>query len=305
MKNSLNTLLSWTRRVGLALAVCGLLPDRAAAGQPGSDIRSASHMVYGLPGGGMPDLPRVPNFLDLADYVARNPETVKKAAKLGLKGADGVADGLEAIQDSTPYIPVDAVMGVIDKLGEGIEEALKRGDDIGEILDKYKDKIKGAGDKIKILSTALKVIKGVHLSGHALKDLYDGNRSKFAKSLNELIKETWKFGGDAAGGAVGTAGGAYLGGLVGGFFGGVGAIPGAIIGGAIGGYLGGKGGEWAAENWGHENVSKKWGKGISDWWFGTGKKPPSLPPPMPGGGGASWGGGGKKGPRPAPKLNSF
>ena len=302
MKARFRKPLAWIRCAALALAGLGLAAGPAAAGQPGSDIRSAVTSVYGTPGGGLTGVPRVPNFLDLADYVAQNPEVVEKAAKLGLKGADKVADGLESIQDSKLYIPVDAVMGVIDKLGEGIEEALKRGEDIGEILDKYKDKIKGAGDKIRILSTALKVIKAVHLSGHAIKDLYDGNRWRFGKDLNEIIKETWKFGGDAAGSAGGAAAGAALGGAIGVWFGGVGAVPGAIIGGALGGYLGGKGGEALGEA-AHDRWTKKWGRGISGWWFGSGKKPPALPPPLGGGSGGS--GGGRYRPKPTPKLNSF
>jgi len=266
----------------------------------------------GTPGGIIPMSP----FASLGVYVAQHPEVVDEAGRLGLKGADTVADGAEAIQDSPLYIPVDGGMGIIDNLSDGIKEALEKGKDIGDLLDKHKDSIKGASDKIKVISRILKGLKVAHLTGHVIEAYQSGDRERFAEALNDAVKEGLKMGGEAAGSWGGTLAGAKVGALVGVWFGGAGAIPGAIIGGAVGGWLGGKAGEAGAE-WINDNFVKDSTRSLADWAFdqkhGT-LREPMLPPPISGGSSGTFGsGGGSSGTfggagsssQAPPKLNAF
>lgn len=297
----LNSVLTRIIRFGVGmlagLLIAGTAPATAAP-------------LAGIPSGGM--MQQSP-FVNLGVYVSQHPEVVAEAGKLGLKGADAIADGVDAIQDSNLYIPVDAGMGITQNLSEEIEKALKEGKNIGDLLDKYKDKLKSAGDKIKVITLVLKGLKVTHLSGHVIETLYNGDRDKFDEALNNAVKEGLKMGGDAAGSWAGAALGAKGGAAIGAWFGGVGAIPGAIIGGAVGGWLGGKGGEKAGE-WINDNVVKKSTQSLGNWVFDSihGKPPgPLLPPPISGGSsgkfGSSGGTGSGSGPssQTPPKLKAF
>lgn len=301
MKTSLNKLLTRILRFGVG-ALAGLVIVGTAP------ANATMPLVGGSPGGMIQQSP----FVNLGAYVAQHPEVVTEAGKLGLKGADAVADGVGAIQDSSLYFPVDAGMGLTEKLSDEIQTALKEGKNIGDLLDKHKDKFKSASDKIKVISLVLKGLKVAHLSGHVIETLYNGDRDKFNEALNNAVKEGLKMGGDAAGTWAGAALGAKGGALIGAWFGGVGAIPGAIIGGAVGGWLGGKGGEAAGE-WINDNVVKDSTKSLGNWVFDSihGKPPgPLLPPPLPGGSGGAFGGssggtGSGTSSQAPPKLKAF
>lgn len=279
------TLTRLIQRFALAIAAGGLLLAGAA-----SVASAAPQPVGGLPNGMMINAP----FVSLGVCVAQHPEVLAQAGKLGLKGADKVADGIDAIQDSPYYIPVDAGMGIIDNLSDGIKEALEKGKDIGDLLDKHKDSIKGASDKIKVISRILKGLKVAHLTGHVIEAYQSGDRERFAEALNDAVKEGLKMGGEAAGSWGGTLAGAKVGALVGVWFGGAGAIPGAIIGGAVGGWLGGKAGEAGAE-WINDNFVKDSTRSLADWAFEKGHgtlREPMLPPPLSGGSSGTFGSGG-------------
>lgn len=287
------------------LAAVALAAGALTAGQPGSDIRTLAQRVYG--GGATlvaPDvlgLPRVPNMLDLIDLVAQNPEVVAEASRLGLRVADGAADGLDYVQDTKIFKILNVGADGIGQLNDFIEAALKKGEKLAELLEANKDKIQNYSKKLKILDWALKGIKIAHLSGHVIESLYNKDRAGFSEALNELVKGGLKMGSGMGGAAAGTA----LGTFIGGFFGGVGAIPGAVIGGVIGGWLGGEAGEAGAE-YVNDNYLKDGTKGTArdlyDWLFGP-QAPPALPPPLPGGTGG--GAGSPYRPRPPPKLNRF
>ncbi|MDX9867896.1 MAG: hypothetical protein RBT78_08215 [Kiritimatiellia bacterium] len=276
------TLTRLIQRFALAIAAGGLLLAGAA-----SVASAAPQPVGGLPNGMMINAP----FVSLGVCVAQHPEVLAQAGKLGLKGADKVADGIDAIQDSPYYIPVDAGMGITQNLSEEIEKALEKGQDIGELLDKHKDSIKSAGDKIKVITLVLKGLKVAHLTGHVIEAYQSGDRERFAEALNNAVKEGLKMGGDAAGSWAGGALGAKAGAAIGVWFGGVGAIPGAIIGGAVGSWLGGKAGEAGAE-WINDNFVKDSTRNLADWAFDKKYGPPLLPPPLSGGSSGTFGSGG-------------
>ena len=301
------TLPRLTQRFALALTAGVLLLAGTA-----SVASAAPQSVGGLPNGMMINAP----FVSLGVCVAQHPEVLAEAGKLGLKGADTLADGAEAIQDSNLYIPVDAGMGITQNLSEEIAKALEEGKDIGELLDKHKDSIKGAGDKLKVISLILKGLKVAHLTGHVIESYQSGDLERFAEALNNAVKEGLKMGGDAAGSWAGGALGAKAGAAIGAWFGGVGAIPGAIIGGAVGSWIGGKTGE-AGAGWINDNFVKDSTRNLADWAFdqkhGT-LREPMLPPPISGGSSGTFGSGGGSsgtfggaGPssQAPPKLNAF
>ncbi len=282
MKTTRNEFLTRIVRLGVGVLASLIMAGSAPAAAP--------QFAGGTPGGIIPMSP----FASLGVYAAQHPEVVDEAARLGLKGADTVADGADAIQDSPLYIPVDGGMGIIDNLSDGIKEALEKGENIGDLLDKHKDSIKGASDKIKVISLILKGLKVAHLSGHVIEAYHSGDRERFAEALNDAVKEGLKMGGDAVGSWGGALAGAEAGAVVGVWFGGAGAIPGAIIGGAVGGWLGGKAGEAGAE-WINDNFVKDSTRSLADWAFdkkhGT-LREPMLPPPISGGSSGTFGSGG-------------
>jgi len=293
------TLARLIRRFVFAILAAGFLPTGAA-----SVAAAAPQTVSGFPSGKirMADAP----FVSLGPSVMQHPDVLVEAGKLGLKGADKALDGLDAVQESPYYLPVDAGMGITKNLSEEIAKALEKGKDIGELLDKHKDSIKGASDKIKVISLVLKSLKVAHLTGHVIETYHSGDRKLFTEALNNAVKEGLKMGGDAAGSWAGGALGAEAGAAIGAWFGGVGAVPGAIIGGAVGSWVGGKAGEKGAE-WVSDTFFKESIKNLADWAFdkkqGTEQKP-MLPPPISGGSGGSFGGAGSSSQAP-PKLNAF
>jgi hypothetical protein len=296
MKTSLAHLI---QRFVFAILAVGLLPTGAA-----SVAAATPQAAGGFPSGKikMADAP----FVSLGPSLMQHSDVLAEAGKLGLKGADKVLDGLDAVQDSPYYLPADAGMSITKDLGEAITKALAEGKDIGELLNKHKDTLKGAGDKIKVITIVLKSLKVAHFTGHVIETYNSGDRKLFTEALHNAVKEGLKMGGEFTGSWAGGALGAKAGAAIGVWFGGVGAVPGAIIGGAVGSWVGGKTVETGA-GWVTDTFFKDSIKDLADWAFdkkhGPEKKP-KLPSPLPESSSGTPGGADSSSQAP-PKLKPF